>query len=76
MKETTSVPMSVPCLVLDKVGLLSVSESIVQCSYSRKVPNKSLSHELRVKQCFYLQLLYGQTDVVYFVKCLTLFYLQ
>ena len=46
MNGTTSVPKSVPHLVLDKVRLLSVSESFLQCSYSRKVPNKSLSHEL------------------------------
>ena len=34
VNRTTSMPMSVPCLVLDKVRLLSISESILQCFYS------------------------------------------
>ena len=46
MNGTTSMPKSIPRLVLEKVRLLSISESILQCSYSRKVPNKSPSHEL------------------------------
>ena len=45
MNGTTSVPKSVPSLVLDKVRLLSVSENNLQyCSI--KVANKSLSEEL------------------------------
>ena len=46
MNETTSMPKSIPRVVLDKVRLLSASEIILQCSYSRRVPNKSISHEL------------------------------
>ena len=45
---TTSMPKSVPRLVLDKVRLVFVSEVVHSNVLVQNVPNKSLSQELNI----------------------------
>ena len=45
------MPKSVPCLVLDKVRHVFVSEVLNSNVLVQKVPNKSLSQELCAQAC-------------------------